>query len=182
MKRGFTLVELLIVIGILAILTSAVVVVLNPAQLLAQARDSQRMSDLDAVRSSIAFYLSTADSPTLNTTTTCMVGTSHSGGSCATVTSLAVTGTGWVQVNLASSTGGSPLATLPTDPVNSTNYYYAYAAESTNKVFELNARLESTKYREQMKNDGGNDGTCTGTYTDVTCYYEVGTDPGLDIY
>jgi len=182
MGKGFTLVELLIVIGILAVLTAAVVVVLNPAQLLAQARDSQRMSDLEAVTSAVTFYLVTADSPTLNTTTTCMVGTSNSGVSCVTVTSLAVTGTGWVRVNLASSTGGSPLATLPTDPVNSTNYYYAYGSDDTNKVFELNTRLESTKYREQMKNDGGNDGTCTGTYTDVTCYYETGTDPGFDIY
>jgi len=182
MKKGFTLVELLIVIGILAILTAAVVVVLNPAQLLAQARDSQRMSDLDAVRSSIAFYLSTADSPGLSETGNCMVGITHSGGSCTQNSSTVVTSGGWVGVNLASSTGGSPLATLPTDPVNSTNYYYAYDADNTNKVFELNARLESQKYRVNMTTDGGNDNTCTGTYTDVTCYYEVGTDPGLDIY
>ena len=45
-KHSFTLVELLIVIGILAILTAAVVLVLNPAELLRQSRDSTRISDM----------------------------------------------------------------------------------------------------------------------------------------
>ncbi|MFA7201381.1 MAG: type II secretion system protein, partial [Candidatus Paceibacterota bacterium] len=43
--RSFTLIELLIVIGILAILTAAVVIVLNPTELLKQGRDSTRMTD-----------------------------------------------------------------------------------------------------------------------------------------
>ncbi|MFA7202011.1 MAG: type II secretion system protein, partial [Candidatus Paceibacterota bacterium] len=43
---SFTLIELLIVIGILAILTAAVVIVLNPTELLKQGRDSTRMTDL----------------------------------------------------------------------------------------------------------------------------------------
>ncbi|MFA7202022.1 MAG: type II secretion system protein, partial [Candidatus Paceibacterota bacterium] len=42
-KSSFTLIELLIVIGILAILTAAVVLVLNPTELLKQGRDSKRM-------------------------------------------------------------------------------------------------------------------------------------------
>jgi len=58
MKKGFTLLELLIVIAILAVLSSAIVLVLNPAQLLAQARDSQRLSDLSSLHSAIALYLS----------------------------------------------------------------------------------------------------------------------------
>ncbi|MFA7201893.1 MAG: type II secretion system protein, partial [Candidatus Paceibacterota bacterium] len=41
---SFTLIELLIVIGILAILTAAVVIVLNPTELLKQGRDSTRMT------------------------------------------------------------------------------------------------------------------------------------------
>lgn len=39
-RKGFTLIELLIVIGILAVLATAVIMVLNPAELLKQARDS----------------------------------------------------------------------------------------------------------------------------------------------
>ncbi len=64
--KGFTLIELLIVIAILAILATAVVLVLNPAQILAQARDSQRISDLSSVKSAIALYLATTTStPTM---------------------------------------------------------------------------------------------------------------------
>ncbi|MFA6495055.1 MAG: type II secretion system protein, partial [Candidatus Paceibacterota bacterium] len=47
--KSFTLIELLIVIGILAVLVAAIVITLNPAQLLAQARDSKRQQDLSAL-------------------------------------------------------------------------------------------------------------------------------------
>ena len=45
MKKGFTLVELLIVIGIVAILATIVVLVINPVELLKESRDSRRLSD-----------------------------------------------------------------------------------------------------------------------------------------
>jgi len=65
-KRGFTLIELVIVIGILAILAAAVVLVLNPAELLAQARDSQRISDIGSLKSAIALHLATGQTPNTN--------------------------------------------------------------------------------------------------------------------
>jgi prepilin-type N-terminal cleavage/methylation domain-containing protein len=181
-KRGFTLIELLIVIGILAILATTVVLVLNPAQLTAQARDTQRISDLSTIKSAIGIYLSTATDPTLTAgpystaDTTCGFGAA----SCTVTTSTVVTGSGWVAVTLTDSTGGSPIAALPVDPVNSATYQYAYKGDNTNKTFELNGRLESTKYRAQMSNDGGDDSTCS-SYTEETCYYEIGTDPGLNL-
>ncbi|MDD4931709.1 MAG: prepilin-type N-terminal cleavage/methylation domain-containing protein, partial [Candidatus Colwellbacteria bacterium] len=60
---SFTLVELLIVIAILAVLAAAVVVVLNPAELLAQARDSQRSTDLRTLKDAIDLW--TLDNPSL---------------------------------------------------------------------------------------------------------------------
>ena len=56
-KKGFTLLELLIVIGILSILSTTVVLVINPAQLLKKARDAQRISDLNTVKTAIAYIL-----------------------------------------------------------------------------------------------------------------------------
>jgi prepilin-type N-terminal cleavage/methylation domain-containing protein len=183
MQKGFTLIELLIVIAILAILSTAVVITLNPAQILAQNRDVRRMSDLDNIKSAINLYLTTVDDSQILTTTTCTVigcANPFSALSIVVTTSTAVNGTGWVRVNLASTTGGSTLSVLPLDPVNSGNYFYAYAGDSNSKTFELNARLESLKYRDTMVNDGGNKNTCS-TYTENTCFYEVGTDPGLDL-
>lgn len=46
-KRGFTLVELLVVIGLIAILSIMAVVILTP--ILARGRDSTRKSDIDAI-------------------------------------------------------------------------------------------------------------------------------------
>lgn len=188
MKKGFTLVELLIVIGILAILTAAVVVVLNPAQLLAQARDSQRMSDLSSLRSAITLYLATASVPDVTygvtgATSTVSIATTScpfSQTPCSAVSSTVITGAGWVLVKLDDTSGGSPLSALPLDPTSSGYYFYAYTAEDTNNTFEINAKLESSKYRTNMTTDGGNKNTCS-TYLEDTCYYEIGTHPALDL-
>lgn len=172
--KGFTLIELLIVIAILAILTTTVVLVLNPAQILAEARDSQRMTDLDSVRSAISLFLATATSTTLTAgpfaqgaTATCW----SLSGTCGARDIYTVAGAGWVAVDLTKSSGGSPLAALPRDPSNNTTYHYAYAGNDTYKTFELNANLESTKYSPLEGTDGGSD----------PIYYEIGTDPGLDL-
>lgn len=187
MKKGFTLIELLIVIAILAILTTAVVLVLNPAQILAEARDSQRTADLDTVMSAINLYLATATSTTLGeaarstANTTCgLNGASGEGVTCALTAVYTVAGAGWVGVDLTLASGGSPLAVLPRDPLNNATYQYAYDGKNTEKTFELNGRLESVKFRGKMANDGGDDSTCA-TYTEGTCYYEIGTEPGLDL-
>ncbi len=184
MKKGFTLIELVIVIGILAILAAVVVLVLNPAQLLAQARDSQRLSDLGSVKSAIALYLATASSPTITAGPTCTAsgcGTGGPFGSETVSTSTAVDGNGWVKVNLTGTTGGSALSALPLDPTNSGSYFYAYEGENVDKTFELDCRLESERYRGMMIADGGDKNTCPSTYVESTCYFETGTAPGLSL-
>ncbi len=55
-KKGFTLIELLVVIAIIAILAVVVILTLNPAELLRQARDSNRVSDFATLKSSIGLY------------------------------------------------------------------------------------------------------------------------------
>ncbi|MBN1168629.1 type II secretion system protein [Candidatus Woesebacteria bacterium] len=54
--RGFTMIELLITMALIAILATVVVFLINPAQMLARARDTQRQSDLVAILSSIYQY------------------------------------------------------------------------------------------------------------------------------
>lgn len=52
-KRGFTLIEVLVVIGIIAILASVVLVAVNPGRQFAQARNSQRISNVNALINAI---------------------------------------------------------------------------------------------------------------------------------
>lgn len=67
-KKGFTLLELLIVITILAILAVIIIFVLNPAETLKKSRDVQRMSDLATLKNAIALYTTTISTPFLAST------------------------------------------------------------------------------------------------------------------
>jgi len=171
MKKGFTLIELLIVIAILAVLATAVITVLNPAELLKQARDSTRISDLAALNSAISLYLSDVSSPNLGScsaSTARCTASSTSGlvtrSACSVVTSTNVTGSGWVDINFTSISSGSPLPKEPIDPVNNSSYFYSYGCDNSSLKYEIDARLESSKYASTTQTDGG----------DTSSVYEVG--------
>ncbi|MDD3491782.1 MAG: type II secretion system protein [Candidatus Pacebacteria bacterium] len=183
-KKGFTLLELLIVIGILAILSTTIVLVINPAELLAKARDSQRISDLNTLKTAISFYM-VEDS-------VAYIGDygqtySHKANvNCANTmvnqasTSPAINGSGWVPINFQDMPGGSPISALPIDP-NSTDYnapdgrYYVYLVNQEETGFKLVSRMESSYYQSGTNNVGANDG---GEETEL---YEVGTDLSIPI-
>lgn len=172
-KKGFTLIELLIVIGILAVLATITVLVLNPAELFRQARDSQRLADLDAVQGAITFTVATDSTPpTFGTTaqstatpsTQCNSGANAIYSTTCTLNALrAINGTGWVGVDLTGAAGGSPLAQLPTDPTNDGTRFYAYKGNSSGQ-FKLGAVLESTRYTITEDKDGADGGTASGMY------------------
>ncbi len=56
MKKGFTLVELLVVIAVIGVLAAVVLVAINPAKKLAQARDAQRKSGIQQISTAISTY------------------------------------------------------------------------------------------------------------------------------
>lgn len=57
-KNGFTLVEVLLVIAILAILAAVVIIAINPARQLANTRDATRIGDVHSILSAVHQYAS----------------------------------------------------------------------------------------------------------------------------
>jgi len=64
-KSGFTLLELLIVVGIIATLSTVSVIVLNPSEVIAKSRDAQRISDLTTLKKAIGLYMVSTPNPKL---------------------------------------------------------------------------------------------------------------------
>src|SRR5258708_2836854 len=190
---AFTLIELLIVIGIIAILSVVVLLTLNPAELLRQSRDSNRLSDMETLNKTISLYSTDQVGGSLgNASTTYFsivdsAATSTAGTDCSGVgltpptgwtyhcsassTLRKVDGTGWIPVSLKSISYGSPLgSSLPIDPINTyaSGYYYTYIP-GTGTAYALSTAMESQKYFAKSQNDGGYDPS----------RYETGTNPSL---
>jgi general secretion pathway protein G len=55
-KSGFTLIELIIVISIIAVLAGAVLSIINPITLQQRSRDARRKADLEAIRQALELY------------------------------------------------------------------------------------------------------------------------------
>jgi type II secretory pathway pseudopilin PulG len=170
-EDSFTLVELLIVIGILAILTAAVVIVLNPAELLKQSRDSKRTTDLASLNNAIKLLLTQNPDVNLGTASTIYVSLADSSSTCgsyslpsvpagwqyrcATAANYQKTdGSGWVPVSFAAANTVASLPTLPIDPQNAGIYYYSYIPGGSWAIASL---LESEKYGEKARSDAGVD-------------------------
>ncbi|MCX7589436.1 MAG: type II secretion system GspH family protein [Patescibacteria group bacterium] len=177
--RGFTLVELLVVIALIAVLAVAVILTLNPAELLKQGRDSTRISDLANINSALSYYVSDTTTWTglldrcythVTGLTTCTNRFSSTSLLAVVTSSQAVNGTGWLPINLNLISFRSPIPRYPIDPTpSSTIYYYAFRPSTTYGFYEINAILESGKYLPQAQSDGGNS----------TSVFEMGTDLNL---
>lgn len=125
MKNGFTLIEVLIVIGIIAVLASIVIVAINPARQFAQARNTERTSAVSTILNAIG--QDTADNEGVF------------GGVCASTTPITASstdiGTGASLVDLSCLVPTYIPTALPTDPQGGTaaDTGYTVAVDSTGR-------------------------------------------------
>ncbi len=182
-ESSFTLIELLIVIGILGALATAVVLVINPAELIRQSRDSTRLSDLASINNALGLFQANATvSPFMGTSSVVYVSIPDTSGTCSslglptlpggytyhcvsTSTLGNIDGTGWIPADLTQFSAGSPISRYPIDPVNTTTtgQYYTYTPGGS---WELTMYPESQKYQNKAATDGGPDPTT----------YEIGSN------
>jgi prepilin-type N-terminal cleavage/methylation domain-containing protein len=202
-EKGFTLVELLIVLALIAILAAILITVINPGAIMTRGRDTQRKGDLRNLAAATDAYIadigtganlqwpergycsSTGPGNFFFSTSTASTSTFPTGWPSITTgpygatgtTSTAANGNGWVPLNFQASTIVS-LSSLPLDPRNG----LTGSVNGTTTVFAYSFTCDTNfnyEYAAKLEGDAPamtNDGgnrNCTGT-DPRDCLYEVG--------
>jgi type II secretory pathway pseudopilin PulG len=180
-KESFTLIELLIVVGMIGILSAVTVVIIQPNEMINRARDGKRVTDLKSINDALRLY-QVGTSTSLGSASTTYISIPDTSSTCSNLIlpSLPsgwqyrcvveanlrdIDGNGWIPINLSSIASGPPFSKLPIDPTNSDSqgYYYTYVAS-----WELTASLQAQR-RDAAERDGGT----------LNSAFEIGTNLSL---
>jgi prepilin-type N-terminal cleavage/methylation domain-containing protein len=156
---GFTLIELMVVIAVVAVLAGSLVMAINPQSIVQKSRDAKRMQDIDTLAKALSLALAEGEIQLSVNSSSCTSCKSNNG-------TLVTSGSGYVKFVIPVDKTGLTkyLSTLPVDPLNTGNYVYTFG--STLNDFELNTVFEHADNLPRMTTDGGNG----------SAVYEVGTN------
>jgi type II secretory pathway pseudopilin PulG len=174
--KGFTYVELVIVLGLILIIIGIIIGVVKIQNYFKVARDLQRLQDLNLLNSALNFYFQNAvsidpDGPNLEnrgideSSSTIFVSVprendqfpdSYSTNSKTYYIYQAnkndyrkINGSGWIPINFLE-VNFPNLSSLPADPINrlQSGLYYLYAFQRKPPQYEISAGFESTEFQK----------------------------------
>jgi len=162
LEKGFTLIELIIVIAIIGVLAGMIMFALNPVLQLQKARDGQRKADLRQIQSALEIYRSDIGNyPD--------VSTAQQVDSAAGLKNCPSSGTKTYFGNSNSpSCTRTYMQKIPTDPKNTGNYVYKYISTNDKATYSLFSCLENV-------NDPQRDTNSLGNYENNSIYCDGGT-------
>ncbi len=165
-RKAFTIIELLVVIGIISILAIALLVTLNPAAGQERTRDTKRMKDATTLQAIIESYLLDGGDPICTTVDTpCTSNTVATANSqacdanwltaslCQYAQSIPADPINQVDRNCATETGTVADPDPVSDPTCDLLYYFAMVGSN----YEINVRQESVDNVDKLVNDPGED-------------------------
>ena len=151
-RKGFTLIEMLIVIAVIAILSSAVLVGLGPVQ--RGARDSRRIADLRQVQNGLELYFSKCG----------YYPRSSAAATCAGFGSAAAD---WAALTAAITGSNIGVNKIPNDPSSGKTYFYG--ANAVGSSYVIVATLEDANNSALTSGDDA-DGSVFGVNCDGSVY------------
>ena len=156
-EKAFTLVELLIVIGIIGILATMLMINLNPAEAQKKSRDAKRLKDISTIQSIVE--QANLDGVALG----CPGPTACTSSAAGTDTQQPCT------ANFLGANVCNYAKSVPVDPLNSRTSQCASGTATTNTTclmnyyfersgvdYEINVRQESVSNASKIGDDGGN--------------------------
>lgn len=136
-NRGFTLLEVLLVVALIAILAAIVIVAINPARQVAQANNAQRRADVNTILNAVHQYAIDNSGSLPAAITTVQTEVCATGGTC----------TGLIDLSVLTASE-TYIASLPNDPTgssaNGAGYEILKTANDRITVVATDAELSET--------------------------------------
>jgi prepilin-type N-terminal cleavage/methylation domain-containing protein len=126
-NKGFTLLEIMLVVGLFAVVAGILIVTINPSRYYANARNIQRRADLERIQGALNEYSIERDGklPSIVSSTLQMIGTATS--TCKVTCGSGTASTSVSCVNLGTTLSPLYIQSMPIDPTtgSASKTYYA---------------------------------------------------------